>query len=65
MEGKKPWYKSMTLQGQVVQLLVALSVMFHFEFSSEVLSIVTQGIFAAAGIIMVVYGRMRAKHVIK
>ena len=65
MDGTKKWYESLTLQGQLVQVLVALSITLGFEFESESLSIAVQGFFAAVGIAMVVYGRIKAKYILK
>lgn len=65
MNGTKKWYESMTLQGQVVQVLVGLSLILGLEFESDTLTLAVQGVFAAIGIFMVIVGRIRAKYVIK
>ena len=61
MEETKPWYLSKTIIGAIIQLLVFIDVIFRLEIGGETINQLIIGIFGVVGLVMVIYGRLKAK----
>lgn len=57
----KLWYKSQTIQGGVIQLLVFLDLIFDLKIGGDTINGFIVGIFGLIGTAMVIIGRLKAK----
>jgi len=63
--GTKSWYQSTTIQGAIISILVFLGQILKIEIGTEEISTFIIALFGVVGAFMVVYGRIKAKYIIK
>ena len=60
MDGLKKYSQSMTIQGAIINILVFIDLIFKLQIGSELINSLIVGMFGVIGIIMVIYGRIKA-----
>jgi len=60
MDGVKKYSQSMTIQGAIINMLVFIDLIFKLQIGSELINSLIVGMFGVIGIIMVIYGRIKA-----
>lgn len=63
--GTKNWYQSTTIQGAVISVFVFLTQIFKLEIANDEITSLVVGAFGVIGLVMVIYGRIKAKYVIQ
>lgn len=63
--GVKKWYESQTIWGGIIQFLVFLDLVLDLKIGTETINSFVLGVAGLIGVIMVIYGRVKAKYVIK
>ncbi len=61
----KKWYQSLAVHGGLVSFITMLSFFFNLNLGSEETTLIAQGVLGAIGVIMTIYGRLRAKMMIQ
>ncbi|TSA58072.1 hypothetical protein D4R42_00390 [bacterium] len=64
MDGVKKYSDSLTIQGAVINMLVFIDLLFKLQIGSEAINSLIVGVFGVIGIVMVIYGRLRARKVL-
>jgi hypothetical protein len=65
MDYAKNWWESTTLQGAVINILVFIDLLFKLNIGGETINQLVVGILGVIGLIMVIYGRLKATSAIK
>jgi len=65
MEGEKKWYLSTTIQGSIISFLALLVAYLQLDIDNATLTNLVLGVFGLIGVILTIYGRIKAKYVIK
>lgn len=63
MEEKK-WYKSTTIQGGIISLLVFAALIFRVDLDETLITEFVTRLLGLVSVVMVVYGRIKANKVI-
>ena len=61
MTDTKMWYKSTTIQGAIIQLLIFLDLLFDLKIGGETINGFIVGIFGLVGMAMIIIGRLKVK----
>jgi hypothetical protein len=64
MEGQQKWYESLTIRGAIISALVFVVNVFKLEIGSDEITQLVTGVFGFVSLVMIIYGRIRAKYVI-
>lgn len=65
MSGEQKWYESLTIRGAIISALVFVVQLLNLEIGSEEVTQLVTSVFGLISLVMIIYGRVRAKYVIE